>query len=77
ATFVANSLPSPVGDQVARIANDAFMGGMSAAMVIAAVVVAVASAALFAFLPARAPGYEPLAEANSGPADAEATVAAD
>ena len=77
ATVVAHSLPGAAGAEVARIANDAFMSGMSAAMVIAAVVVAAASAVLFAWLPARAPGYEPRAEANSGPADAQAAGAAD
>jgi hypothetical protein len=61
---------------VARIANDAFMSGMSTAMLIAAVVVSAASAVLFAWLPARAPGYEPH-EASAGSTDAQAAAAAD
>jgi hypothetical protein len=50
---------------------------MSGAMVIAAIVVAAASAVLFAWLPARAPGYEPRAEADAGSAGAQAAGAAD
>ena len=77
ATGVAHSLPGAAGAEVARIANDAFIGGMSGAMVIAAIVVAAASAVLFAWLPARAPGYEPRAEADAGSAGAQAAGAAD
>jgi Na+/melibiose symporter-like transporter len=77
ATVVAHSLPGAAGAEVTRIANDAFMSGMSEAMIIAAIVVAAASAVLFAWLPARALGYSPRAEANSGPADAQAAGAAD
>ena len=62
---------------MARIANDAFMSGMSAAMVIAAVVVAAASVVLFAWLPARAPGYEPHAEAGAGSTNPQAAAAVD
>jgi hypothetical protein len=76
ATIVAHSLPGVAGAEVARIANDAFMSGMSAAMVIAAVAVAAASVVLFAWLPARAPGYEPH-QANAGSTDAQAAAAAD
>jgi hypothetical protein len=46
-------------------------------MVIAAVVVAAASAVLFAWLPARAPGYEPRPEASAGSTDGQVTAAAD
>lgn len=77
ATIVARSLPGSAGDKVARIANDAFMSGMSGAMVIAAIVVAVASAVLFSWLPARAPGREPLAENEAGSAGAQVAGAAD
>ena len=76
ATVVAHSLPGVAGAEVARIANDAFMSGMSAAMVIAAVVVAAASVVLFAWLPARAPGHE-LHQASAGSTDAQAAAAAD
>lgn len=58
ATIVARSLPADAGAHVARVANDAFMRGMSVAMVIAAVVVFAASAVLFAWLPARARSVE-------------------
>ena len=77
ATVVAHSLPGAAGAEVARIANDAFTSGMSTAMVIAAVVVAAASAVLFAWLPARAPGYEPHAEAGAGTTNPQAAAAAD
>ena len=77
ATVVAHSLPGAAGAEVARIANDAFMSGMSAAMVIAAVVVAAASVVLFAWLPARAPGYEPHAEAGAGSTNPQAAAAVD
>ena len=77
ATVVAHSLPGAAGAEVARIANDAFMNGMSGAMVIAAIVVAAASGVLFAWLPARAPGYEPRAEANTASAGDQAAPAAE
>ncbi len=54
ATVLSHQLPGATGADVARIANDAFMSGMSTAMVIGAVVVGLASVVLFAWLPARA-----------------------
>jgi EmrB/QacA subfamily drug resistance transporter len=77
ATAVAHSLPGAAGAEVARIANDAFMSGMSTAMVIAALVVAAAALVLFAWLPARAPGYESIAQASAGSAGAQTAGAAE
>jgi EmrB/QacA subfamily drug resistance transporter len=64
ASVIAHSLPGDAGAQVARIANDAFMSGMSGAMLIGAIVVAAASAVIFAWLPARAPGSDKKPAAN-------------
>ena len=77
ATAVAHTLPGVAGAEVARLTNEAFVSGMSGAMIIAAVVVAAASAALFAWLPARAPGYGSSRETEAGSAGAPAAGAAD
>jgi EmrB/QacA subfamily drug resistance transporter len=75
ATMVALSLPGDAGANVARIANGAFMSGMSAAMVIGALVVGLASAVLFAWLPARAAAHQKESEneaTSTGPQPAGA-----
>jgi EmrB/QacA subfamily drug resistance transporter len=71
ASVVAHGLPPDAGSQLARVANDAFIGGMSTSMLIAALVVGLASLALFAWLPARAAGSAPEFE----PAPREALAA--
>ena len=54
ASVVAHGLATGAAAELSRVTNAAFMDGMSIAMVIGAVVVALAWLALFAWIPARA-----------------------
>jgi len=62
---VANAAPGSAGEQIARVAQDAFMSGMHIAVLVAAGITLLAAIGVFLWLPARAPAPA------AAPADAE------
>ncbi len=71
AVQAASRLPSGLGRSVALAARQEFVSGLSLAFVVAAVVVMLAGAVVFAFLPARAADVR---EAVAGPVDGLASA---
>jgi EmrB/QacA subfamily drug resistance transporter len=55
AVEVSKQAPAPFGAQLAAVSKDAFMSGLHLAVLVAAGIVLVATAAVFVWLPARAP----------------------
>jgi hypothetical protein len=68
---VAAELPGQAGQELVGIAKEQFVNGMGTALVVGIVVVLVAAAIVFAFLPARA--HDPR-EAVEGPLDGIASL---
>jgi MFS transporter, DHA2 family, multidrug resistance protein len=59
AAAVAHHLPSPLGATVLRVAQEAYVDGMSGVLLVSAVVMAIGAVLMAIFLPARAPSAEP------------------